>query len=357
MLKSKSMAIYPIILAGGFGARLWPISRQCSPKQFVKLIGEHTLFQQAVERIRGFVEVVAPVIVCNSKHYDLVAEQLHAIGINNAQIIIESVGKGTAPAIAVAAFKLMVQGHDPLLLVLPADHVIADVLQFHKAIATAKKYALRNFLVCFGVIPSRPEVGYGYIKFGEQLHDDMVFRVARFVEKPDVELAKQYMSSGEYYWNSGIYMFHASVYLQELKQHAIDIYQVCKDVVYSNTNLTSEIFKVENKQIDFCRSDSVDCAIMEKTKNAVAVPIDIGWSDLGSWQALWEFCKKDDAGNVIVGDVNNKNTSNSYIHATGRKIVVLGIRNCVIIETRDAVLISAKDCCQDIRSVIDAFKK
>ncbi|EKE00976.1 MAG: hypothetical protein ACD_21C00250G0049 [uncultured bacterium] len=348
------MTITPIILAGGFGTRLWPISRKQNPKQFANLIGERALFQQTVDRMYGLQELAAPIIVCSSKHYDLVVGQSQS---NKVQVILEPMGKGTAPAIAIAAFKLLAQGLDPLLLILPADHVIADVPKFHQAIAVAKKYAEQNFLVCFGVVPSHPETGYGYIEFGEQLDDGGVCKVSRFVEKPNIDLAKEYVASGKYHWNSGMFMFRASKYLQELRQNAPDIYQICEDIVNNNANLSGEAFEIDSKKFNTCRSDTIDYAIMEKTKSAIAVPLDIGWSDLGSWQALWEFGKKDTNGNVIIGDVDTKDVSNSYIHATKRKVVALGVTNCIIVETSDAVLVVSKDCCQDIRLVIDSLSK
>lgn len=350
------MAIVPVILSGGFGTRLWPVSRQQNPKQFVRLIGEKTLFQQTLSRVCSLPEIATPIVICNSSHCDLVNEQLRSIGIDKAQVILEQIGKGTAPAVAIAAFKLRVQGLDPLLLVLPADHVITNVSVFHESIAIAKKYAEQNLLVCFGIVPNRPETGYGYIEFGRCL-DNRVHKISKFVEKPNIELAKEYVLSGKYYWNSGIFMFNASSYLQELKQNAPDIYQVCEDIVYNNSNLLEEVFEINSEKFNTCRNDSIDYAVMEKTKNAVVISLDTSWSDLGSWQALWEFGEKDSAGNVIIGDVNVKGSSNSYIQATKRKVVALGITDCVIVETPDAVLVVAKDHCQNVKLIVDSLEK
>ncbi|MEI8054777.1 MAG: mannose-1-phosphate guanylyltransferase/mannose-6-phosphate isomerase [bacterium] len=341
------MAIVPVILAGGFGTRLWPLSRKQNPKQFSYLFGEQTLFQQTLNRISDLQGTADQVVICNSSHYGLVIDQLRSIGVSKAQVILEPIGKNTAPAVAIAAFKLLAQGSDPLLLVLPSDHAIASVSKFHESVAIAKKYAEQNFLVCFGVIPSRPETGYGYIEFGELLNNGDAYKISKFTEKPNIELANQYVASDKYYWNSGMFMFRASVYLQELKRNALDIYQVCEDI---------DAFEIDSEKFSTCRSDSIDYAVMEKTKNAVAVPLDIGWSDLGSWQALWEFCEKDDNGNVVIGNVDTKNMRNSYVHATKRKVVALGVADCIIVETSDAVLVVSKDYCQDVKLVMDSLK-
>lgn len=352
------MSIVPIILAGGFGARLWPLSRQKKPKQFVHLFEEKSLFQKTLERVRDLQELASLIVVCNNKHHNLVKKQLQEIGINNVQLILEPIGRGTAPAIAIAAFKLIAKDLDPILLVLPSDHVISENSKFHDAIAVAKKHAKQNFLACFGILPSRPEIGYGYIEFGEQLDASKVFKISKFVEKPNIELAKQYVDSGKYYWNSGMFMFRASAYLEELKKNAPDIYKVCEDVACKcSKSSLDDVFKINIKKFSACRSDSIDYAIMEKTNNAVAVPLNVGWSDLGSWQMLWEYGKKDSSGNVVFGDVDVKDTNNSFIHATNRKVVALGINNYIIVETKDSVLVVSRDSCQDVKSIVDSLVK
>lgn len=354
------MEVVPIILAGGFGTRLWPISRKQHPKQFVRLIGKQTLFQQTLNRIPNLLDT-KPIIICNDKHYNLVTDQLQSIGIDKVQLILEPIGKNTAPAVAIAALRLLAQGLDHIMLILPADHIIADVPKFHDGISVAKKYAEKNLLVCFGIIPNFPETGYGYIEFGKKLENNNAYNISKFVEKPNLELAKQYIDSGKYYWNSGMFMFRASVYLKELKRNAPDIYKVCKEIVDANKKSSKasndKVFKIAAEKFSICPSDSIDYAIMENSKNAVVVPLDIDWSDLGSWQALWEYGKKDSADNVIVGDVIIKNMENSYVHATERKVVALGITDCVIVETHDVVLVVSKKHCQAIKSIIDLLPK
>jgi mannose-1-phosphate guanylyltransferase/mannose-6-phosphate isomerase len=337
------MMIVPVILAGGFGTRLWPISSRQVPKQFANLVGNQTLFQYTLSRLNGLSQLSLPIIVCNENHCDLVDKQLANIGINEAELIFEPFGRNTAPAIAIAAFRLLAQNSDALMLILPADHVINNIDKFHEAILLAKNYAERNFLVCFGVEPDRPETGYGYIEVGNEIAGARIYNISKFKEKPNLELAKKYISTGKYYWNSGMFMFRASIYLQELKQNHPDIYVICQDIVEHSEESHNKIFKIDAEKFNNCPSISIDYAVMEKTKKALVVPFNAGWSDLGSWRSLWEYKEKDQAGNVFIGDVEAKNINNSYVHATKRKIVVSDMNNCVVVENDEVVFIGAKE--------------
>jgi mannose-1-phosphate guanylyltransferase/mannose-6-phosphate isomerase len=346
--------LIPVILAGGSGTRLWPLSRNECPKQFLNLCGDKTLFQQTLERIRTLPHIGAPIIVCNQGHKHLVLEQLQAIGITDAQLILEPCGRNTAPAAALAALSALKVHADATLLILPSDHVIAEEAKLHQAIDTARQCAANNYLTCFGITPTHPETGYGYIKKGPNLKDNLAggFCIERFVEKPSLDVAKEYLQSKQYFWNSGMFMFRAAQYLQELKKFALDIFASAQDV--AEHSLTQDnITLLPEELFAACPSKSIDYAVMEHTKHAAVIMLDAGWSDLGSWHALWEASAKDENNNVLLGDIFTDDTKQSYIHATTkRRIVTLGIKDCIIVETQDAILIADKAHCAKISNIL-----
>jgi mannose-1-phosphate guanylyltransferase/mannose-6-phosphate isomerase len=351
--------IIPVILSGGSGSRLWPMSRELYPKQFLPLFSEQTMLQNTVTRLKGIPDLADPVVVCNEEHRFLVAEQLRDVGIHTDKIILEPVGRNTAPAICAAAEYIAGQQYEqePVILILSADHVINNIGAFHQAIETGRKIAGKGQLVTFGIVPDKAETGYGYIRRGEVLGNDNepAYRIDKFVEKPDLATAQHYLDSGEYYWNSGMFMFSASSILNELDHLSHTIYAAVKQSVANGV-----------KDLDFCRleveaftaspSDSIDYAVMEKTAKAVVVPLDANWNDVGSWAALWDVKEHDEQGNVFEGDVLNYEVTNSYIHADERLIAVIGMDNCIIVETADAVLVADKDKSQQVKTMVKQLK-
>jgi mannose-1-phosphate guanylyltransferase/mannose-6-phosphate isomerase len=347
----------PVILSGGAGTRLWPLSRELYPKQLLALTGERTMLQQTALRLEGLA-AAAPVVVCNEAHRFLVAEQLRQINVEPRALVLEPFGRNTAPAIALAAHAAVKAGdspdNDPVLLVLPADHVIRDVPAFQKAVRVALPAAEQGKLVTFGVIPSAPETGYGYIQRGEQ--GGGVHRIARFVEKPDPEKAAQFLRSGEYYWNSGMFMFRARRYLQELEKYVPEISKVCA-TAFASSKSDLDFTRIDPKTFESCPSDSIDYAVMERTADAVVVPLDAGWSDVGSWAALHEACEADGRGNVARGDVISEDSGGCYLYSESRLVAVVGLQNHVVIETKDAVLVAPKDRVQDVKKLVYRLKE
>lgn len=350
--------IYPIIVAGGNGTRLWPLSRSNYPKQFIRLCGEHSLLQETLLRLNG-VNHQPPMIICNEENRFITAEQVKQLQLTNSKILLEPVGRNTAPAIALAAFIARQQGDDPLLLVLAADHVIQDCEAFHAAVRQAIDLAADDKLVTFGVVPEHAETGYGYIRRGEvaavSSSGEVAFHVDAFTEKPDKDTAERYIASGDFYWNSGMFMFKASCYLAELKQHRPDIYQACQEAV---TELTQDFdfIRINKEAFIRCPDDSIDYAVMEKTKDAVIVPLDAGWSDVGGFAALWQLASKDTENNVLRGEVFTHNSQDLYVHSDDKLVAVVGAKDLVIINTKDAVLVVHKDHTQDIKHIVGQLK-
>jgi mannose-1-phosphate guanylyltransferase / mannose-6-phosphate isomerase len=347
--------IVPVILSGGSGTRLWPLSRELYPKQLLPLVGKETMLQDTLRRLEGLEHVAEPIIVCNEEHRFLVAEQLRQIGVKPAAILLEPAGRNTAPAVALAAATALQereQGEDPVLLVLPADHVIRDAGAFQAAVAAGEKLARDGKLVTFGVVPSHPETGYGYIRAAAR---DGAAAVQQFVEKPNTALAEEYVTSGEYYWNSGMFMFTAGRYIEELRTHRPEIVTQCVAAV-AGAKADLDFIRVDRAAFEECPSDSIDYAVMENTAHAWVVPLDAGWNDVGSWSSLHDACEADSAGNVAVGDVLIEDASNCYLFSESRLVAAVGLADCVVVETKDAVLVAPRDRVQDVKLIVERLK-
>jgi mannose-1-phosphate guanylyltransferase len=353
----NNIMILPVIMAGGTGSRLWPMSRELFPKQFLTLYGSESMLQATVNRLDGL-DIANPVVICNEEHRFIVAEQLREINRLSQNIILEPMGRNTAPAIALAALHAVKDGEDPIMLVLAADHVINNVDIFHKAIDSASYYANRDHLVTFGIVPASPETGYGYIQRGDSLNVDIhpAFRVRRFVEKPNKETAQEYVDSRCYYWNSGMFMFKASKYLHELEKYRPDILTACKKSL-KISDLDMDFIRVDKESFNACPDESIDYAVMEHTDNAVVVPLDADWSDVGSWSALWDISDKDADNNAFTGDVYLSDSHDCYINTDEKLVAAVGVDNLVIVNTKDAVLVVDKSKVQDVKKIVEFLKK
>ena len=349
-------SLQPIILSGGSGTRLWPLSRELFPKQYIALDSSDNLsfFQKTQKRLDGLRNVEDPIIICNEEQRFLVAEQMREISITPKSIILEPCGKNTAPAIAVAALKAFEESDEKILLVLSSDHEIKDPLSFKKAIEAGIKDAKNEKLVTFGIKPDHPETGYGYIETKEKLSHQRLrsFPVKNFIEKPLFEKAKEYMSNDNFLWNSGIFLFKSSTIINLLKKYEPELLALCKDSL-SKSSKDNDFQRLEKNSFILCPNISIDNAIMEKTKNACVVPLNAGWSDVGNWGALWNIEEKDKDGNAIIGDVLINDVKNSYLHSSKNLLVGLGIQNLIIVQTEDATLISDKNRSQDIKMIVN----
>ena len=346
--------LLPIIMAGGSGSRLWPLSRQLNPKQFLQLADSQlSMLQATIARLKGL-DITLPRLICNEQHRFLAAEQLRQLDMEKSNILLEPVGRNTAPAIALAALQAVADGQDPVLLVLAADHLIKDVEAFHAAINTALPLADAGKLVTFGIVPSHPETGYGYIEKGASAGVGG-FAVSQFVEKPDLATATDYLKSGDFLWNSGMFLFRASRYLQELERFQPAILEACKKALAGGQQ-DLHFTRVCATEFGACPDDSIDYAVMEKTADAVVVPLDAGWSDIGSWSALWDVSEKDEHGNVLKGDVLHHCSSNNYVHADSRLVTLVGVEDLVVVETKDAIMVAHKNNVQDVKKIVEQLK-
>ena len=342
----------PVILSGGSGTRLWPLSREAFPKQFLALVGEDSMLQATWRRVAELA-TRAPIVVAGEEHRFMVAEQLREAGCGDVTILLETVARNTAPAIAVAALEAMRGGEDPLLLVLPSDHGIVDADGFRKAVRAAASAAEEDKLVTFGIVPTGPETGYGYIKAAGGAG---VRAVERFVEKPDTATAERYVASGEFFWNSGMFLFRASAYVAELARQQPAMLAACREAL-AKARRDVDFVRLDKAAFAESHSDSIDYAVMEKTANAAVLPIDVGWSDVGSWAALWQVAEQDGAGNAHHGDVLAQDCRNTLAWGDGRLLALLGLDNVVVVDTADAVLVAHRDRVQDVKGIVAELKR
>ncbi|WP_137936340.1 mannose-1-phosphate guanylyltransferase/mannose-6-phosphate isomerase [Chitinivorax sp. B] len=346
------MRLHPVILCGGSGTRLWPMSRAALPKQFLPLVSDRTMLQETVLRLTGLPSLASPLLICNEEHRFMVAEQMREIHCQPEAILLEPIGRNTAPAVALAALTMLQRDPDAMLLVLPADHVIRDVMAFHTAIVEAYEAAMTGSLVTFGIAPTSPHTGYGYIRRGAPLSGSAsVFSVSQFVEKPDLTTAQGFLASGDYAWNSGMFLFKAVRFVEELTRFRPDILAACQDAL-SDVSTDLDFCRIKADAFRACPSESIDYAVMERTEHAAVVPANIGWSDVGSWTALWDVASRDMQGNASRGDVYLSDVSNSYVRADSRMVAVIGLDDVVVVETADAVLVAHKDRAQDVKQVV-----
>lgn len=344
--------IHPVILSGGSGTRLWPMSRMLYPKQLLNLAGSGSLLQQTVLRVADESRFAPPLLIANEEHRFIIAEQLREIGRTPRALLLEPVGRNTAPAACVAALALAEEEEDPLMLVLPSDHAIADEAAFHAAIERGAAAARRGALVSFGIAPERAETGYGYIRQGAQIEGaEGAFAIAEFVEKPDLAAAERYLASGEHCWNSGIFLFPAGLYLKELERLRPDIVAACKKAL-EEARRDADFIRLGKEPFSACVGDSIDYAVMEKTEHAAVVPVAMGWSDVGSWDALWEMSAKDEAGNAIDGNVVAEGARNCYLRSTAGLVAAIGVEDLVVVATDDAVMIAPRSRTQEVRDLV-----
>jgi mannose-1-phosphate guanylyltransferase/mannose-6-phosphate isomerase len=354
-MSNVKMPIFPVILSGGAGSRLWPLSRKALPKQLLPLAGPNTMIQETAARVRG-PNFAAPIVISGQEHRFLIAEQLRAAGVTGAQIILEPAGRNTAPAAAIASLKVLEDDPDGLILLMPSDHVIADVKAFHAAVEIAAKAAQGGNLVTFGIKPAAPETGYGYIKSaGALAAAPGAFAIERFVEKPDRATAEKYLSSGEFYWNSGMFLFTAKAFIREMERLEPAMLSSCRDAI-AHARRDMDFIRLGEVAFMACPSQSIDYAIMEHAAHAAIVPVELGWNDVGSWQSLWEISPRDSSGNALKGEVVTEKSRNSYIRSEGPLVAVVGVEDLVVVATKDAVLVSHRDKAQDVKKIVEQLE-
>ena len=349
--------LVPVILCGGTGTRLWPLSRATYPKQYWALAGsgEETLLQQTQLRLQGLENLASPLLICNEDHRFVVAEQLRQIAVEPAAIVLEPMGRNTAPAVAVAALQASSSGEDPLLLVLAADHVIRDGSRFRATVEAGRAAAEAGQLVTFGIVPTAPETGYGYIEAAEPLREQPA-PIARFVEKPDRATAEQFLASGRFTWNSGMFLFKASAILAELERHAPQVVIACRHALELEAS-DREFLRLEREAFASCPNVAIDVAVMEKTDRGSVLALDAGWSDVGSWSALWETADQNEDGNVLRGRVISEGSRNCYLRSEHRLVVGLGVEDLVVVETDDVVLVAHRDKAQNVKAIVGLLEK
>ena len=348
------MQITPVILSGGSGTRLWPLSRKEYPKQYLPLFGDNTMLQETILRLNGLGNIIDPIIICNADHRFLVAEQCQQIGVKNPKILLEPVGRNTAPAIAAAALQALKDSNDSMLLVLSADHVIQDVDAFHAAINIASQQAQRGRLTTFGIVPTDANTGYGYIRSSGG-NDDGAHKVAEFIEKPDLATAELYLEDRRYLWNSGMFMFQASTFIDELAIYASNIVSSVRNAI-NNATQDLDFIRLERQAFESSPSDSIDYALMEKSDNVVVVTLDAKWSDIGTWTALHNIGIKDSQGNVIKGDVVTQDTTNTFINANHHMVATIGVDSLIIIDTPDATFIATQDKAHEVKKIVESLQ-
>lgn len=347
--------LIPVILAGGSGTRLWPLSRRLYPKQLIELTSKNTMLQETILRLENMPQTGPPIIICNEDHRFMVAEQLLQLNIKNYNILLEPVGKNTAPAVAIAALKSLEDFEDADLLVLPADHFIGESKGFTKTVEKAYQNSKEKKILTFGIVPKSAETGYGYIKKGEPINDD-IYNIDKFVEKPDFDTAKKYLNSGKYLWNSGMFLFNSKIILKEFEKYSPKILSACKDALKKGEK-DLDFIRLDKESFKKSPQDSIDYAIMENTDKGGVVPLSCDWNDLGSWEALWQAKDKDKNNNVLSGDIYVSDVKNSYLHSTSRIVAAVGVENHVVIETSDAVLVAPRNRVQDVKKIVNKLKK
>ena len=350
------MSLYPVILSGGSGSRLWPLSREHYPKPLLPLVSEKSLLQETATRLDGMPGIGDVMCVCNEEHRFLVAEQVAQLGKTPTTIILEPEGRNTAPALTLAALYLMQQEPDAMMVVMPADHVMTDQPQFVEAVKAGIEHAAKGDLVTFGVVPVGPETGYGYIKRNNTLEASGAYSVSEFVEKPDQDTAEQYVNAGDYYWNSGIFLMSAARWLEEIGRFRPDILHSCRASMMQGAQ-DSDFFRVDRDTFLECPSESIDYAVMENADQVTVVPVSAGWSDVGAWSALWDVCPHDSDGNVVQGDVITSDTHNAFLFAQHRCLATVGLDDVVVVETADAVLVAHRDKAQDVKNIVSQLKE